>query len=345
MSGSVPDPMSPLDGVDSSQPSDESGLDQPAEASSSSAPKISTTRYESRKRREQSKKRANRSLMILSITAGVSVVAGVSWFALNPDRFLQSRNTRTATDDADAAPGDNEPVEPTREVPDKRAVTKPRHTVEHATEEQWPADDSSVRPVEQPDSGDKTPDVSELPPTVELSSEERRELKETLSMAFDLLSEQDFRGSKSQINKAREIAQTSRYDEMVERLDTLYQYVQEFYNAVEDGFTQIEDTELIVDGRRVYVVEVTDEHLVIRDRGKNKRHARADLSDELLVAIADRWFDQGAASTRVFKGAYMAVSAEYSDDDARRMWDQARREGVDLSDLMLVLEDRAWYSR
>jgi hypothetical protein len=135
------------------------------------------------------------------------------------------------------------------------------------------------------------------------------------------------------------LAREAEHQALVARLDTLAGYVRQFWDAVEDGLTRIENSELEVGDGRVYVVEVGPRQLVVRVLGENRHIDRAELPDDLALAIADRWFDHRSPTTKVFKGAFMAVSPNYSNDGVRRLWSQAAREGVDLGDLMLVLDD------
>ena len=58
-----------------------------------------------------------------------------------------------------------------------------------------------------------------------------------------------------------------------------------------------------------------------------------------MLAIADRWFDQRAATTHVFRGAFMLVSPTFSRDNARTAWQAAERSGAQLGDLPQILDD------
>ena len=59
----------------------------------------------------------------------------------------------------------------------------------------------------------------------------------------------------------------------------------------------------------------------------------------MQVALADSWFDERAPSTKVFRGAMMAVTPEFGVEQAREMWRDARLGGAELNDLELVLDD------
>jgi hypothetical protein len=177
---------------------------------------------------------------------------------------------------------------------------------------------------------------------VQPTDAELRQLTRSLRAARQLLSLRQFDRSKQHLARARQWAKTPELEAMVERLDTLHQYVHGFWMAVEDGTKDLENTELVVDGNRMFVVELNPQEIVLRVEGRNRRLDRNNLPAKLAVAIADRWFDQKASSTKVFKGAFMAVTPGYSQQQVRQLWRRAEREGADLGDLMKVLDDGDW---
>ena len=102
----------------------------------------------------------------------------------------------------------------------------------------------------------------------------------------------------------------------------------------------MEGSELTLKQTTVFVVEVNSRTIVLRVLGKNRRIDRGQIPSGLAFALADRWFDQQAASTKVFKGAYMAVTPRFEVAAVKKMWSDAASEGAELADLMKVLDDR-----
>ena len=142
------------------------------------------------------------------------------------------------------------------------------------------------------------------------------------------------------ISQARQLPLDDRGEGLLERLATLHEYIVQYHQAIEDGLQGLQGQELTLNETIVYVVDVNDSTIVLRMLGRNRRLDRNKLPTGFAMAIADRWFDQKAASTKVFKGAFMVVNPRFSDDDVRAIWSKAAAEGVDLGDLMLVLDDR-----
>jgi len=172
----------------------------------------------------------------------------------------------------------------------------------------------------------------------------RRELEDlgrALSTARTALSERNLDVAEEQLKLAEGLAQLPEHKGLVERLDKLREYVGEFWNAVRDALEALEPgQELTIGNTIVAVVEVTPERLVLRVAGQNRRYRLEELPSGLAIVLADRWFDASAPSTKVFKGAFMAVDRSYTPADARRLWDEAQRAGVPLDDLLPVLDDQ-----
>ena len=126
----------------------------------------------------------------------------------------------------------------------------------------------------------------------------------------------------------------------VERHKVLADYVSQFWNAYSEGLKNLRANtpDLVVEGQRVAVVEVSATEIVYRDRGKNKRKSLGELRTPTILAIADSWFDNSPAN-KVMKGAFHAVSPEGDRVEARRLWQEAQRSGVDIGDLISVLDD------
>jgi len=142
------------------------------------------------------------------------------------------------------------------------------------------------------------------------------------------------------LNEAESLAKTPAHKEMVQRLKTLSNYVNQFWNAFNEGLRGLESgNELVVGNKRVSIVSVTPETLTYRISGGNRTQRVDELSPEAVLVIADHWFDQTAATTNVFKGAYLAVHPGGKIEEARRLWRQAQLRGADIGSLMPVLDD------
>ncbi|MCO6456759.1 MAG: hypothetical protein J5I93_15780 [Pirellulaceae bacterium] len=184
------------------------------------------------------------------------------------------------------------------------------------------------------------PPATEKPP---LTAEQLVELGRALTTARVALGEQSFDVAQEELAKAEQLARQPDHVAKLERLKLLAQYVEGFWDAVSQAVAGLEGTdEFTVGSTVVVVVEATPEKLVIKANGVRREYPVRQLPPGLAVAIADQWFDKTKPENLVFKGAYVAVMRNAKEDDlakGRDWWQQAQAAGIDLSDLLPVLED------
>ena len=193
----------------------------------------------------------------------------------------------------------------------------------------------AVPPMQEPTTAEPLTETAPSPTAAEVA-----QLNKLVADGHLALNRGEFPTCDTLISQARQLPLDDRGEGLLERLATLHDYVVQYHQAIEEGLQGIEGQELTLNETIVYVVEVNDSTIVLRMLGRNRRLDRNKLPTGFAMAIADRWFDQKAASTKVFKGAFMAVNSRFSDDDVRAIWSKAAAEGADLGDLMLVLDDR-----
>ena len=179
------------------------------------------------------------------------------------------------------------------------------------------------------------------PAVVKPTPQELKALGDSLSNAFTALGERNLDGADAELKKAEGLAKLPEHQAKVERLKALSHYVREFWSAVGEACQGFQGGEEIqVKNTVVAVIERTPDSITLRVAGQSRRYAIRELPSGLAMAIADRWFDQGAASTRVIRGALYAVDRQgEKKDEARRLWQEAELGGVQVGDLMKVLDD------
>ena len=107
-----------------------------------------------------------------------------------------------------------------------------------------------------------------------------------------------------------------------------------------NGTFTINGTSAIVQGLEasVAVVDRTSKELTIRRKGRNQSFSPATMPDALTLALANHWFDRKNPTNKVFIGAFHALRGKI--DVARKIWQQASRDGVSEGDFLLpVLKD------
>jgi hypothetical protein len=179
----------------------------------------------------------------------------------------------------------------------------------------------------------------------QLSSEQMAQLRALLRDAYQALRDQKFDEADVRIRTATSLTEGTSAAPSVARMSTLADYVRQFWLGVESGIRRVEGTELTLGEKQVFIVEATPQALVIRAEGRNRTIPRDQLPPEIVLAIADRWFDPQAVSTQVFRGAYMAVDSRFAPGEVRRIWQDAIEDGADLDGMMPLLDDRESLSK
>ena len=223
-------------------------------------------------------------------------------------------------------------------------------SLEHGAET-LPSEESdsliSVRRSARPADAESSPDVTLTPQGSDAplrqeqpTSEELQRLKVALVAARRALGQRDASLAKERLVAVGNIAMRQEDQAKFDRLTRLTDYVDGFWRATEDSLAKLQGgTEIVVDGKRMIVVENGRQELVVRMDGRNTTLQKDNLPLALEIALAERWFDEGAATTKVFRGAMMAVTPGFDPNQARELWRQAVSEGAQISDLEQVLDD------
>lgn len=180
---------------------------------------------------------------------------------------------------------------------------------------------------------------SEPAPIAKMSSLQQRQLGELLRAARNDIENKRFEAAKQGLTEASSFPADSGDLGKIERLRVLCDYVEEFWAAFDESLADLEGVELDVDGQQTLVVSVSEAQIVFRQLGENVRYSTEALPAKLVLAIADRRFAAEAASSSVFRGAFMAVEPKFGKERARQLWRSASAAGVDIGDLEMVLDD------
>ena len=199
------------------------------------------------------------------------------------------------------------------------------------------SDASDIQEKSIPDDTRPTEKTNE--PTVDLVRARRLQFHSLLRDARVDLENKRFREANDRLTKASSISVNETEVAKLERLRLLSDYVEEFWKAFDESLADLEGVELVLDGELALVVAVNPNEIVLRRLGENQRQAIDQLPTEITLAIADRRFNQEAASSLVFKGAFMAVEPRLGREKARQLWRSAVAAGVDIGDLEQVLDD------
>ena len=180
-------------------------------------------------------------------------------------------------------------------------------------------------------------------------------LREKLVASCRALSGRQLDAARMELDEAEHLAKQPEHKKRVKRLRRLHHYVAQFWGAVKDALKDLDATdEIEIDDDPVaIVVEISKKQICLwRDGqqlacrivpGKDYTIIK-DMPWDLVMAIADCWFDQSKPQNSVFKGAFLAVDPGANSKDARRLWNEAEAAGINTHKLMEVLEEYEAYT-
>jgi hypothetical protein len=185
-------------------------------------------------------------------------------------------------------------------------------------------------------------DSREPPQPTPAELAELAELGRLLSQARASLSSGDIAAARESLEQASSLARRPAHQQLLARLARLTDYVDGFWRASRRGLDHLEPGDVFrVGGTEAMVVEKSETRMLVFREGKHIEYLMADLSDEMLIAMANHALGPDSATSKIHQGAMMAVDEEYSSEQARKLWQAAAETGsTDLGDLPRVLDDR-----
>lgn len=142
---------------------------------------------------------------------------------------------------------------------------------------------------------------------------------------------------------ARENARSDEEKQEVERLETLLDYLRQFWQLTIKGAQKLEaGQEIEVElGRmkkiKAAVVEPLAAGLTLRVEGVNRLYRWETMPSEIVLALAKRSLAKDNVS-KVAMGAFLAVDEKGDPAQARKLWEEAMRAGLDISSLLPELD-------
>ena len=281
-----------------------------------------------------------------SMMLGALSVLGIGYllFTQTPWGYARVAQTQPTQDQ------DQPPITKTEDQDSSSSVSQAENESHDAPGQPVPAFNTSTQFVEAAhtaNSASATQDQLAMGDMVFTSTKARNphraKVMALFSQARQLLGERKTKLAKGKLEKARPYTSDTTTQLMLGRLETLTNYVEAYWKAAEDQLNSFEaGDEAQIGGQSVMVVERTEEQIVLRIAGKNRTiDRREEQPIQLAMKLADTWFDEDAASTKVFRGAMMAVTPEFDSEDARALWREAEASGeINLGDLEQVLDDQ-----
>lgn len=201
------------------------------------------------------------------------------------------------------------------------------------------------QPVELPDDDEAMddPDMSDPgePEVPVVSQEDLKKLGGLLNTARDALKARDTQRAFDLLTEAKPLLIRPADVELHARLSSVTECVQQYWMAAIDGLGQLRaGAEFSLDGELAICVEKTPDTVIVRSAGKNSRFPVENLPRSFQIAMAERWLDDNASSTKMIRSAMMAFTPGFSSEEARSLWrNSASAADFDPDLLDLVLDD------
>jgi len=153
------------------------------------------------------------------------------------------------------------------------------------------------------------------------------------------LSGRDLVKAEKQLKELREMAKTDEQQESVQRMELLNDYIVGFWKAVAESVKGMQTpAEIAVgDKTRIVITEVARTYIVVHTGGQNRRYTIDTVPSGVAYAIAAQWFDK-SPKNKLYIGAFYAIDEQGSLEKARSLWQEAAKAGVNIKDILPVLD-------
>jgi hypothetical protein len=194
---------------------------------------------------------------------------------------------------------------------------------------------TAVIPPRPMESATPTPDLTP-------SAEERAAFENGIREAVARLRSRNLDQFRELLQRVRKTAKSEEQQQRLQQLEHLHGYVDGFWKAVRNSFLALQATDTLrVGNTEVAIVEIDGDRITIRDAGRNQKYAFSELPLEIVVALANQWFDTSKPSNKLYLGAFYAVDAQGDLQKARELWQEATSAGASADTVMPLLEDPA----
>jgi hypothetical protein len=181
---------------------------------------------------------------------------------------------------------------------------------------------------------------------VAATSEELKQLGQTLGRARSALSQHEFVEVRRLLEQAGKLAKSDEHVAIVERLQRLADLAEQFWSGVATATRQLQATQEIRVGSGdliVVVVEIGPDWLIVRNQGRNTRYLIGEMPPGLALAITRQSMNEDDPQTQLLFGAGLATVKDLKPvhlEEARRYWERAAAAGADAAPLQSVLTDK-----
>lgn len=179
------------------------------------------------------------------------------------------------------------------------------------------------------------------------AQETRREAayKVAVADARRAMSKREMDDASKALKVASENARTDEDRDEIQRLQTLLDYQRQFWQLLikgAQGMKAGEEVEITVQRSRrtkAVLVETLTNGVTLRIEGVNRFFTWKTMPAEVVLALAGRALAKDNAS-KVALGVFHAMDEKGDRAQARKLWEEASRSGLDLADLLAELDSQ-----
>ncbi len=166
-------------------------------------------------------------------------------------------------------------------------------------------------------------------------------VEKVLADARAALANQDIDTAREYLSRATAAATGEADRQAIARVNQLADYLQEFWRVMGQIVAGLESTEVIqVGDTYVAIVEASQESLTVKAAGQIRSYRLMRIPASLVIALAEKRFGKDPASKVIF-GTYLATEPRGDATRARQLWQEAISAGVDVTDLLVELDQFA----
>jgi hypothetical protein len=305
-------------------------IEQPPKDDPSAQPLVSDQLARARSAAQRLARRRNRSplLLVLSLLVALLAIGGLG-IGLATGLFRGRPAASTATDDV----ATTQPTLPAAAA-DKATTADPLSNTKSSSPSQFQAPSNPPSQQTTP----VTQATNEAPKPSD--PEQTKRFAAQVQAIRSALGERRYADAKTQAEELNRLAETDEQRRAATAAAHLVDYVREFWNAAIEALPKAEAAgELKVNGELVSVVEADARHIVIRDKGQNRRYSTAEIPPALAVALATAFFDN-RPENKLYLGAFYFSTPPGDMMSAERAWREAAGAGLDVKGLMELLPHR-----
>lgn len=149
------------------------------------------------------------------------------------------------------------------------------------------------------------------------------------------MSSRDLPGAKAAIEKAEQLEGDDAFKKEVARLKIFYDHLVQFWTAVDKGGQIVHTKDEITIGTTLCsVVEYSNETLILRIDGANKRYHLKDMGLKMALALASHALNTTDAVNKVIVASFLTMDVKGDKEQARKYFEEGKKAGLDVDDLL-----------